>query len=332
MRRENTWPVETPYGPGAEAIWAALHARFGLDFAASLDPAQPAGSWRRFLYFSAGWFFGTCPRTFGTRFRDWAVAVRDDPPPELAAQPLDPWLDQVVLPLVVQSFGGGRPGPELAGLDGAVTCHWRTLPLLYAREDDRVVALLEEIAQDLLDRQVARAVLGVFDDFGHGVVSFEVRLWFLVWRMGGKAKRDRGTRVAYFGYRNDIARTQGWAPGHAPEPSGVTFGWTRLGWRPEGHARAAKASTCLVVPKTMRMLSGVMGVLGWAGRKVSRGGLTPTTVMPWRARRAHSPRVLPMASWGARILAMAKPLSSSMKSIMRPETRWATRSPIAASG
>ncbi|NNF71116.1 MAG: hypothetical protein HKN02_02850, partial [Rhodobacteraceae bacterium] len=41
--------------------------------------------------------------------------------------------------------GGGRPGPELDGLDGDVTCHWRMLPLLYARESDDVVAALEEI-------------------------------------------------------------------------------------------------------------------------------------------------------------------------------------------
>jgi hypothetical protein len=36
-------------------------------------------------------------------------------------------------------------------LDGDVTCHYRTLPLLYARESDRVVQVLEEVAgqQDL---------------------------------------------------------------------------------------------------------------------------------------------------------------------------------------
>jgi hypothetical protein len=53
--------------------------------------------------------------------------------------------------LVIQSFGGGRPGPELAGLDGDISCHYRTLPLLYARESDRVVEVLEQVAgqQDL---------------------------------------------------------------------------------------------------------------------------------------------------------------------------------------
>ena len=41
---------------------------------------------------------------------------------------------------------GGRPGPELAGLDGDVTCHYRNLSLLYGRESDAVLALIEELA------------------------------------------------------------------------------------------------------------------------------------------------------------------------------------------
>jgi len=52
----------------------------------------------------------------------------------------------VALPLVIHALGGGRPGPELDGLDGEVTCHWRLLPLLYARESDRVVEVLEDVA------------------------------------------------------------------------------------------------------------------------------------------------------------------------------------------
>jgi hypothetical protein len=145
MRREGTWPVEDLYWPGYTATWKALYDRFGLDFASSLDLTQPDEYWRRYLYFNAGWFFGPDPAAFGQRFRDWALSVRDDPLPELTLQPLDPWLDQVVLPLVIHSFGGGRPGPKLDGLDGDVTCHYRTLPLLYARESDRAVQVLEEV-------------------------------------------------------------------------------------------------------------------------------------------------------------------------------------------
>ncbi|MCF3972563.1 hypothetical protein [Paracoccus salsus] len=146
MRREGTWPIPPLYGPGYGGIWHSLYARFGLDFEGSLDRSQPDEHWERYLYFNAGWFLGADPAAFGRRFLDWAVALRDEPGDELACQSLDPWLDQIVLPLVIHSFGGGRPGPELAGLDGAVSCHYRNLPLLYAREDEAVVSALEQAA------------------------------------------------------------------------------------------------------------------------------------------------------------------------------------------
>jgi len=157
MRRENTWPVLELYGPGYGAIWKSLYDRFGLDFASSLDPTQPDEYWQRYLYFNAGWFFHASPRAFGQRYAEYAVAIRDAPPPELVVQPLYPWLDQVALPLVIHSFGGGRPGPGLAGLDGDVTCHWRTLPLFYARESDRAVAVMEQIAAPQPIKRVLRA-------------------------------------------------------------------------------------------------------------------------------------------------------------------------------
>lgn len=146
MKREGTWPQEELYWPGYTAVWKSLYDKFGLEFESSLDTSQPDEYWRRYLYFNAGWFFGACPREFGKRFINWAVAVRDDTPDALVVQPLDPWLDQVVLPLVVHSLGGGRPGPELAGLDGDVTCHYRLLPLFYARESDHAVAVMEAVA------------------------------------------------------------------------------------------------------------------------------------------------------------------------------------------
>ncbi|MEZ5779286.1 MAG: hypothetical protein R3E44_13075 [Paracoccaceae bacterium] len=143
MRREGTWPVIELYGPGYGQIWKSLYDKFALDYASSLDLTKPDEYWERYLYFNAGWYFHRCPSEFGRRFIDYALAIRDDAPDELVCQPLDPWLDQVALPLVIHSFGGGRPGPELDGLDGDVSCHYRTLPLLYARESDRVVEALE---------------------------------------------------------------------------------------------------------------------------------------------------------------------------------------------
>ncbi|KQB95477.1 hypothetical protein AL073_16685 [Loktanella sp. 1ANDIMAR09] len=145
MQREGTWPVEELYWPGYSAIWKSLYDRFGLDFESSLDRAQPDEYWERYLYFNAGWFFGADPAEFGQRFTDYALSVRDNPPNELVIQPLDPWLDQIVLPLVIHGLGGGRPGPELAGLDGGVSYHYRLLPLFYATATDRQVAVLEEV-------------------------------------------------------------------------------------------------------------------------------------------------------------------------------------------
>ena len=155
-RVEPTWPEPQNYVADYDSIWRALYGRFGLDIGPTIDPAQPADYWKRYMYFNAGWFFGACPVEFGRRFADYAVAIRNDPGDMLAAQSLDPWLDQVALPLVIASFGGGRPGPELAGLDGDITCHYRALPLLYARESDRAVDVLEEVTADKALKRLLR--------------------------------------------------------------------------------------------------------------------------------------------------------------------------------
>ncbi len=157
MRREGTWPVIELYGPSYAEIWGALYARFGLDFASSLDLNQPDGYWQRYLYFNAGWFFHASPHRFGEKFLSFAKEIRDNRPKELVVQELHPWLDQVALPLVIHALGGGRPGPALVGLDGDVTCHWRALPLLYARESDRVVDVLTSVAAPNPIKRVLKA-------------------------------------------------------------------------------------------------------------------------------------------------------------------------------
>jgi hypothetical protein len=146
MKRENSWPAPQLYNGSYAVIWKSLYDQFGLDFPSSLDAAQPDDYWQKYLYFNAGWFFHASPKAFGARFAAFARAIRDTPPAALAAQEFYPWLDQIALPLVIHSFGGGRPGPELAGLDGDLTCHYRNLPLLYARESEKAIAVLEDVA------------------------------------------------------------------------------------------------------------------------------------------------------------------------------------------
>lgn len=146
LRREGTWPKPELYGPGYTDLWRSLYDKFGLDFDSSLDLSEPDEYWRRYLYFNAGYFFYTCPHRFGALFEDYALAIRNDPPQALCAQEMDPWLDQIALPLVVHALGGGRDTLPPGLLDGSISCHYRMMPLLYAREDDHVIKVLEEIA------------------------------------------------------------------------------------------------------------------------------------------------------------------------------------------
>lgn len=192
MRREGSWPEPQLYKGGYAEIWGALYERFGLDFATSLDLSQPDDYWQRYLYFNAGWFFHQSPHAFGDRFLHMARSIRDDPPPALAAQSLDPWLDQVALPLVIHSFGGGRPGPELAGLDGAITCHYRNLPLLYARESDRAIAVLEEIA----GRQDLRRLLRDYEPLRRMIYQNRGRKARALFDQGDLPKREQTIRTA----------------------------------------------------------------------------------------------------------------------------------------
>ena len=154
MKREDTWPVEPLYGPTRHDIWAALYAARGLDFASSQDRGWPRNTWRRYLYFNAGWFFGACGPGFHRALDAAAEMVwngaQEGGMPELASQGLDPWLDQVALPLAVHELGGGRPG---AGggiadgvLDGTHSFHYRYLPLMFATAPDRVIEMVREAA------------------------------------------------------------------------------------------------------------------------------------------------------------------------------------------
>lgn len=145
LRREGTWPIPQTYGPGYTGLWKSLYDKFGLHFDSSLDLSQPDEYWRRYLYFNAGFFYYRCPHAFGEKFLGYALAIRDDPPVELSAQVFDPWLDQIALPLVIHSLGGGRDALPEGFLDGDVSCHYRFLPLLYARESAHVIDVLETV-------------------------------------------------------------------------------------------------------------------------------------------------------------------------------------------
>ena len=133
------------YGPGYGGIWKSLYDKFGLDFDSSLDLSEPDEYWKRYLYFNAGFFYYNCPHAFGEKFLEYALAERDEQMPELAYKELTPWLDQIVLPLVVHALGGGRDTLPEGYLDGKTSCHYRMFPMLYARENQQVIDTLETV-------------------------------------------------------------------------------------------------------------------------------------------------------------------------------------------
>ncbi len=145
LRREGTWPIPQLYGPGYAGLWKSLYDKFDLDFDSSLDLTQPDEYWQRYLYFNAGFFYYRCPHVLGEKFLEYALAIRDNPPVELCAQSFDPWLDQIALPLVIHALGGGKDSLPPGLLDGSITCHYRLLPLLYARESDHAIQVLERV-------------------------------------------------------------------------------------------------------------------------------------------------------------------------------------------
>lgn len=145
LRVENTWPKIELYGPDMTQTWKSLYDHFDLDFESAIDTSQPDGYWKRYPYYNAGFFYGACPVEFGERYTHFAKTIRDDGPKEIECQTLDPWLDQIALPLVIHSFGGGRDALAQGYLDGKTSCHYRLLPLAYAREADHVIKALEEV-------------------------------------------------------------------------------------------------------------------------------------------------------------------------------------------
>ncbi|MFK7745943.1 MAG: hypothetical protein AB8B47_12885 [Roseobacter sp.] len=146
LQREGTWPKPELYGPDYSGLWRSLYNKFGLEFESSLDLSEPNEYWKRYLYFNAGFFFYKCPHAFGALFEEYAVAIRDTPPQELCAQELFPWLDQIALPLVIHTLGGGRDTLPKGLIDGSVSCHYRMFPMLYARESDHTIDVLEAVA------------------------------------------------------------------------------------------------------------------------------------------------------------------------------------------
>lgn len=126
----NTWPKLQPNGASLAQIWQSLYARFDLDFLSAQNTGYAADDWRRYPYYNAGWFYGDCPSEFGALYATMAQDIWHNSPIQLTGQNLYPWLDQVVLPLVIHALKGGAVAD--APLDQDFTYHYRYLARAFA--------------------------------------------------------------------------------------------------------------------------------------------------------------------------------------------------------
>ena len=145
LRRTATWPQ--PLGPGHHYadIWKDCYDICGVDYTSSLDEQFSAQDWRRYLYFNASFFFYESPTKFGALPR---VCPKDQKQHAPSDHPT------IFRPLAGPSgfahgysqLWGGRHTLARGWLDAKTSCHYRRIPLLYAREDDRVITTLERLA------------------------------------------------------------------------------------------------------------------------------------------------------------------------------------------
>ena len=296
-------------GPTDRAVRAGATRRRGNRSTTSSGPwsistaalDNPAGSdeftGARYLYFNAGFFPTTCdprPSPSGQRFTDYALAIRDDAPAELVCQSLDPWLDQVALPLVIQCAwaAGATALPEgmagwLAFLPLPLTCE-ETYGLSLARVAAGLCA-----GGSARDRRAGtghrpnkiKKVLKAYDPIKRMIYQGNGRKARALFDAAPGQPAAQGNRAI----RNTLKREKLWLPLRALNGKRPPPGWgeaVKIGWVSgcAGQPALAGSSFCAPIDHS-GCASEVHGLLVhprplprlrcWAGRTWCRAGCLP---------------------------------------------------------
>jgi hypothetical protein len=122
------------------------------------DAARGDGEHQCYPYYNAGVVYHAEAGRFAGTWLDMARRVWRERPAAVAGQPLRPWLDQIVLPIVLASFGvpsGRRPDPIH---DRVVHYHF---PFYLLVRHARAVALFDALRKD----EGLSAILGKDEGF-----------------------------------------------------------------------------------------------------------------------------------------------------------------------
>lgn len=108
------WPIRRGNSPSIGEIWRSLYEFFDLDPEPYFDASRGDSKYNCFPYYNASVIYYERGGIFGKTMLKMGKRLWRHPPDTLRRQPLVPWLDQIVLPLVLAKLGVPRiKEPEL---------------------------------------------------------------------------------------------------------------------------------------------------------------------------------------------------------------------------
>jgi hypothetical protein len=102
------WPLPGRSQHTIGEIWRSLYEYFDLDPAPYFDAESGDNSPNSYPYYNAGVMYHAQPTFFGQTMLEMAKRLWRERPTAMENQPLKPWLDQIVLPLVLARLGVPR--------------------------------------------------------------------------------------------------------------------------------------------------------------------------------------------------------------------------------
>jgi hypothetical protein len=139
------WPVPGGDGRTIGDIWRSLYGFFGLDPAPYRDAERSDGEHQCYPYYNAGIVYHAEAGPFVRFWLEMTKRIWLERPACVNGQALKPWLDQIVLPLVLARLGiprGGAPDPV-----HKTVVHYH-FPFYLQVRHQRAVRLFEELSRD----------------------------------------------------------------------------------------------------------------------------------------------------------------------------------------
>jgi hypothetical protein len=144
------FPVAAGDGRTVGEVWRSLYAFFGVDAEPYRDRARADGEHQCYPYYNGGIVYYANAGSFARLWLEMAKRIWSERPAALAGQPLKPWLDQIVLPLVLARLGVPRAGEPDRIHKTVVHYHF---PFYLQVRHAQAIALFDELSKD--DRLMA---------------------------------------------------------------------------------------------------------------------------------------------------------------------------------